>query len=195
MDYKYDSNITAGGLLLNEFLAIRPIIQLENFEELLRADIEENKFISISTRSARQRIVPQIIKRVSKVPTSFWIFFYGLELKEKNQALLYLCLKTYPLVFDIHFEVTVKKYKTGGKLTEYDIQMRLDEIASNDDYVASWSNSTFKKINTRYCKAIEDAGLYANGKLIKSEVLNPSFWNYFKENGDNWFLTACFTEI
>jgi len=191
---KYDSNITAGGLLYNEFLTIEPIIHSDDFESLLRHEIEENKFIGINTRSARQRIIPQVIKRVFAVPSNFWDFFYGLNAIEKKQALFFVVLKTYPLLFDLHFEVGVKKFKTGGTLSNYDVQMRLDEIASTDDYVASWSNSTFKKINSRYLKILEDVNLYKNGSLQRSNILTKSYWDFYRKNGEQWFLKACFIE-
>lgn len=188
----YDASFTAGGLLLNEFLAIKIILLSDSVVKNLKNEIEENKVIGLKTRATRERIINEISRRVNQVPKSFWDFFYSLNLTEQKQALLYLCLKAYPLIFDIHFEVAVKKFKTSGRLTEYDIQMRLDEIASTDDYVAGWSEATFKKLNTRYRKALMDAGLFNGENLISSEVHNPEFWNYFKDKADTWFLTACF---
>ena len=67
-------------------------------------------------------------------------------------------MKTYPVVLDLHFEVTIKKFKSGNKLDAYDLQMRLDELASNDEDIAKWSESTFNKINVQYRKALKDAG-------------------------------------
>ena len=78
------------------------------------------------------------------------------------------------------------------ELTEYDIQMRLDELASTSVDVESWSDTTIKKINTQYRKALKDAGLYKRKNVYKPENVNPIFWSYFKENDDIWFLDACF---
>jgi len=191
---KYDANFTAGGLLINEFLVLKSILTSENTLEELKNEIEDNNLIAIKTKGARQRIITEITRRYNQVPKSFWGFFYELNLKEQKQALLYLCLKTYPLIFDIHFEVTVKKFKTSGRLIEYDIKMRIDEIASIDKSVADWSDLTLKKLNIQYRKTLKDAGLLKGNELIKSEIYNPIFWNYFKKNGDNWFLTACFIQ-
>ena len=55
---------------------------------------------------------------------------------------LFVCLKTYPIVFDLHFQVTVSKYKTGMNLNEYDVQMRLDELSTVSTDVESWSDTT-----------------------------------------------------
>ena len=189
---KYDANFTAGGLLLNEFTAIQPIIMTNDFDELIKVEVEENKLIGIKTRSARERIIAEIKRRHQNSSKNFWDNFYNWNVKEQKLALFYLCLKTYPLIFDIHFEVTLKKFKLGAELKDYDIQMRLDEIASVDDYVAGWSESTFRKINVQYRKVLRDAGLYKGLKLSKSSIYNPDFWKFFTDNKEQWFLDACF---
>ena len=189
---KYDANFTAGGLLLNEFTAIQPIIMTNDFDELIKVEVEENKLIGIKTRSARERIIAEIKRRHQNSSKNFWDNFYNWNVKEQKLALFYLCLKTYPLIFDIHFEVTLKKFKIGAELKDYDIQMRLDEIASVDDYVAGWSESTFRKINVQYRKVLRDAGLYKGLKLSKSSIYNPDFWKFFTDNKEQWFLDACF---
>ena len=88
--------------------------------------------------------------------------------------------------------MTLKKYKVGSKLEAYDIQMRMDEISSFDEDVANWSDSTSNKINVQYRKALKDVGLFNGIRLIKEANAKSSFWNYFEEHNENWFLTACF---
>ena len=96
---------------------------------------------------------------------------------------------------DIHIEVTLKKYRIGAKLEAYDIQMRFEEIMSNDEEVASWSDATLKKLNVQYRKALRDAGLYSTVKrLNRPEKISTQFWNYFKEINEPWFLEACFMD-
>ncbi|MEO9501902.1 BrxA family protein [Nonlabens ulvanivorans] len=192
---KYNANFTAGGLLFNEFVLLKEIVLSENFHDEFSVEIEENNLMGIDTRASRKRISQEIIRRKETAPSNFWSFFYGLNEMEQKLGLFYIALKTYQLLFDLHLDVAVKKYKTTRELTPYDVTMRLDEIASKDDYVGSWSQSTLEKINTRYRRAIEEAGLYNNEKLNRSLIDNSEFWEYFKNNGDNWFLTACFKEI
>ena len=189
---KYDANFTAGGIFFNEFSNLKDYLLDENFEEIVRNDIEENKILAIKTLSARKRIVSEITRRHKVMSPNFWDFFQGLNEAESKLALLYVCLKTYPIIFDLHFQVTVQKQKLGLELTEYDVQMRLDELSSTSEDVESWSETTVKKINTQYRKALKDANLY-NGKVLqKPRNTNPLFWDYFKENDDKWFVEACF---
>ena len=189
---KYDANFTAGGLFYNEFSNLKGYLLDQNFEELVKGDIDENRILAIATLSARKRIVSEIIRRYKVMSPNFWVFFQGLNETESKLSLLFVCLKTYPLVFDLHFQVTVNKQKMGIGLEEYDIQMRLDELSTISDEVESWSNTTLKKINTQYRKALKDAGLLHGTDLRGPHGIHDGFWNYFKENDEAWFLEACF---
>ena len=86
----------------------------------------------------------------------------------------------------------MRKFKVGSSLDAYDIQMRMDEIASLDEEVASWSDSTYTKINARYRRALKDVGLFNGKRFLKPTNVGAVFWNYFQEKNESWFLTACF---
>lgn len=190
---KYDSNFNAGGLLYNEFKSLEKLLISDDFEKLIKLEAEQNNLIGIATNSARKRIITEIKRRYKVAPTGFWDHFYNWSEDEQKIALFYLCLKAYPLIMDIHIEVALKKYRIGAKLNAYDIQMRFEEIMSYNEEVASWSMSTFKKLNVQYRKALRDAGLYDSNKVLKKPLKpNNQFWNYFKETNEQWFLEACF---
>jgi hypothetical protein len=188
----YDANFTAGGLLLNEFKALEGMLLGESFGREIEKEEESNSVIGITTMSARKRIIAEIKRRNSMAPIGFWNHFFQWNQLEMKFGLLYLCFKTYPLVMDIHIEVALKKFKTGNTMNAYDVQMRMDEIASKDDYVSQWSTSTLEKLNVQYRKAIKDAGLYDGNHLIRPLKVSPTFWRYFEEINEGWFITACF---
>jgi hypothetical protein len=188
----YDANFTAGGLLLNEFQVLEHVILSGDFGSGIQEEEENNRVLGIATLSARKRIVSEIKRRYSAAPAGFWDYFFQWNEQEKKFGLLYLCFKTYPIVLDLHIEVTMKKFKTGNNMTAYDVQMRLDEIASNDLSVSEWSRETLDKINVQYRKAIKDVGLYDGLNLRRPFSIAPSFWKYFEELNEKWFLNACF---
>ncbi|WP_176767576.1 BrxA family protein [Daejeonella rubra] len=188
----YDANFTAGGLLLNEFKALESIILGTEFESRLQEEVESNSVIGIATMSARKRIIPQIKRRHSIAPIGFWDHFFQWNQQEMKFGLLYLCFKTYAIVLDIHIEVALKKFKTGNTLNAYDVQMRLDEIASKDDHVSKWSVSTMVKINAQYRRVLKDVGLYDGTHLMRPLKISSTFWQYFEDINESWFLTACF---
>jgi hypothetical protein len=189
---KYNANFTAGGLLLNEFKAISEILLSDDFLVKLREEEETNKTIGIATMSARKRIIAEIKRRYFIAPKGFWNYFVQWNEHEMKFGLLFLCFKAYPLILDIHIEVALKKFQTGNTLNAYDVQMRLDEIASKDEFVAKWSSQTLEKLNVQYRKAIKDAGIYDGQNLIKPHRIPSTFWQYFEEIDESWFLTACF---
>lgn len=189
---KYDANFTAGGLLFTEFKSLESIMLSDDFIEQIKIEEDENNLMAVATNSARKRIISEIKRRYDKVSLEFWKEFFKWNENEQKLATFYLCLKTYPIVFDLHFQVTINKQKLGTELTDYDIQMRLDELSSTSEDVENWSVTTIKKINTQYRTAIKDAGLYTKKKLHKPININPIFWSYFKENDESWFLEACF---
>lgn len=189
---KYDANFTAGGLLLNEFRALEGMLLGDSFIKEIDIEEESNRVIGIATMSARKRIIAEIKRRNSIAPIGFWNHFFQWDELEMKFGLLYLCFKTYPLIIDIHIEVALKKFKTGNTMNAYDVQMRMDEIASKDDHLSQWSNSTLEKINVQYRKSIKDAGLYDGSNLIRPLKISPTFWQYFEDIHEGWFLTACF---
>ncbi|WP_420378790.1 BrxA family protein [Gilvibacter sp.] len=189
---KYDANFTAGGILFNEFKAIEHILLNPDFSKLMKVESEENNFIGIATKSARKRVIQEINRRYQQVGPEFWQNYISWSDYDQRLGLFYLCLKAYPIVLDIHLEVALKKYQTGLPLEAYDIQMRLEEIMSNDDYVASWSESTIKKINLQYRKALKEVDLISDTKLQAPSKASVILWDYFKEINELWFLKACF---
>lgn len=194
LNTQYDSNFNAGGLLFHEFKAIEAMLISDDFDNLIKLEADQNNVLGIATNSARKTIITEIKRRHKIVPRSFWEHFISWTDDEQKLALFYLCLKTYPLIMDIHIEVALKKYRIGSKLEAYDIQMRLDEIISYDEKVASWSVTTLKKLNRQYRKALKDAGLYEKKTLQRPSKVSNHFWSYFKEINEPWFLEACFMD-
>lgn len=191
---KYDANFTAGGLLFNEFKALKRLLLSPDFKELIRVEEDQNNVIGIATNSARKRIISEIKRRYDQVNIDFWTHFFKWNEYDQKLGLFYLCLKTYPLVLDIHLEVALKKYRIGSSLKAYDIQMRIEEIMSYDDEVAKWSDATFKKINVQYRKVLRDIEMYNGNKLNSPYKASSIFWGYFKQNNEYWFLKACFID-
>ena len=190
----YDANFTAGSLFFNEFKSLESLLKDDDFLSIIQDEEKNNHLIGIATMSARKRIIREIKRRYSMAPIGFWNYFFQWNQQEMKFGLLYLCFKTYPLLMDIHIEVALKKFKTGNTMNAYDIQMRLDEIGSKYDDVSNWSKRTLENINGNYRKAIKDTGLYDGSNLIRPLKISPTFWQYFEDIHENWFLAACFVK-
>lgn len=188
----YDANFTAGGLLLDEFIALEGIMGAPDAHERLKREEEANEFMAVKTLGARKRILTELKRRNDVAPEGFWSWYYSLSKPEQALAAFYLCLKAYRLVLDLHMELGVKKYRIGSDLKAYDVALFLDGIAGADEGVATWSPMTLDKLNGQYRTALKDAGLLEKDQLGKVFGIPQSFWDFFMQRGEGWFLEACF---
>ncbi len=192
-DKKYSAAFTASALLFEEFLRLIELLGADDFELLINREIEDNALLGIKTRAARQRVGQEIRKRYQMAPLGFWTLFREASETEQRLMLFFLCLKTYYLMFDFQMEVTLRRWKAmSATLDVVDLQMRLDEIASMDEEVGSWSELTKQKTITVYLRTLKEAGLLKQEKLLKQLHITPDFWDYFVKIGDSWFPSACF---
>jgi hypothetical protein len=192
---KYDAGFTAGGLMYGEFLALESIILGKGTAEMLAREENENSFIGVKTLGARKRVLQEIKRRYHSVSPEFWGQFYQWDMTHQKLALFFVCLKTYPLMFDIHWDLTLKKFKTDKTLESFNVTMLLDEIASKDEAVSRWTAKTLDKVNSRYRKILSDVQLLNKGKLQQPVNIQNTFWEYFKNANEAWFLEACFYTI
>lgn len=189
----FDTSFTAGGILFNEFEAILPLLTPSSDLKALKREVLENKYISIKTLGARKRVVPQLIKRIQYAPSNFWEFYTNCQEQERKLSLYFLCLKTYPIVFALHWEVARLKWANGSPLDAYAVQMYLDQLQTTQHEVANWSPATLSKINTQFRGALKNCGLLNKKHILqRPKGISEWFWNYFRQTDEAWFITACF---
>ena len=188
----YDANFTAGGLLLEELIALEGIMGAPDAHDRLKREEEFNEYMAVKTLAGRKRILSELKRRNDVAPEGFWSWFYTLSAQEQALAAFYLCLKAYRLVLDLHMELGVKKYRIGSDLKAYDVALFLDGIAGADEDVGTWSSLTLDKLNGQYRTVLKDAGLLEKNQLGKVFGIPQSFWDFFTQRGEGWFLEACF---
>ena len=171
---------------------LEPILLGLDAEAALNNERENNEFIGIKTLGARKRIVSELVRRNRAVPEGFWRWYFELPHKEKALASFYLCMKTYRLVFELQFDLALRKFRIGSELRALDVEQFLDLLGGRDAYVGSWSAETMKKLNSQYRQALRDAHLLEGAQLKVANGVRPAFWNYFKDQNEHWFIEACF---
>jgi len=190
-----DGSFTAGGLLFRETTAIAPLLEKDDFVELLAEEVKRNEYIKIRSEAARTRSLREIRKRFINAENDIRKSFLNQSEREQRLTLLYLCMKTYPLVFDMHFEVTIPKINALGSLPDnYHYLSRIDTIAQRQEDSVINTESTRKKLVTVYRRMLNEAG------IISKEKPNPifvpdSFWCPFIQLNDSWFIEACFLTL
>lgn len=190
---QYSASITAGGFLQEETNSIVPLLLQENADDLIKDEIINNRLLHINAEMSRKRVIAEIIKRFRSVPAAFWKDY--LEMDDLNQrvANFYVIMKTYKLVFDVHVNVTIKRWHSMNQTVfQDDVLMELSEIASRDSFVDSWSDATRRKISSTYILMIHKARILdREHKLTVPECTN---FEYYISIGEQWFLEACLLE-
>lgn len=115
-----------------------------------------------------------------------------------KQICLYAMMKQYRLIWDFMITVIGEKYRlsdtTFGKIDLNSYFLRLQE---QDDWVATWSDSTVTKLKQVIVKILEENEYIDNIKSVKLNPvwLQPVLENAIRENGDEIALPAfnCFS--
>ena len=97
-----------------------------------------------------------------------------------KQICLYAMMKQYRIVWDFMITVIGEKYRQQDfSFSQMDINVFLMRLQEQDDCVASWSDSTVKKIHQVMMRMLVE-NEYLDG--IKAQKLNPVWLNPVLEN-------------
>ena len=192
-DSPYTGSFSAGSLFHKETNALLPLLRTVNFQALLKKEIQQNDLLKINSESSRKRTVSEIVKRFNHTESSFWDYYINRNEEEQKILLFFQCLKVYRLMFDFHFNVTVKQWNSSTPLVEpYLYQMELNEIAGRDEKVYNWSDLTKAKVISVYMRILKDIDMLDPKSFrLKSVNADPHFFSYFVKIKEAWFLDAC----
>lgn len=189
----YSASITGCAFLYNEFIRILPLLMDENAESLLKEEVLNNRVLQVNSQRARERFVIEFKRRYRAVPISFWADFVNMSEAARRAGLLYAILKAYRLVFDFHFNVTVRHWNSASHtIHKRDIMMEFSELSSRDAFVDSWSEKTKDKCASQYLTILRQAGmLQEKTNELQPLHLEASDFEYYVRCGEEWFLEAC----
>lgn len=188
----YSAAITGCGFQFYEFQRVFPLLMDAKSTELLQDEIENNQLLQVNSRKARRTFVLEFKRRFVSVQYNFWEAWSGMSEEGQKAGFFYSILKTYKLLFDFHFDVTVKKWNSVEQvLVPSDLEMEINEIAAKDEFVDGWSDLTKKKCINQYMTILKQVGLLtAEGKLKHLHFKAADCAWYF-HSGETWFLEAC----
>ena len=190
----YSAAFTAASMMYREMTALIPLMKDEQADALIKQEIEENNLLRINSLNSRHRVVSELQRRFKAVPVGFWDYYMKLGERAQRVALLYVILKTYQLLFDMHICVTLNLWRSASaEIQASDVMLYVNELASQDPFVDSWSESTRKKIASTYILMLHQAGLMEDeSPALRQPELDDEDWMYYIRTGEAWFLEACF---
>lgn len=189
----YSAAITGCSFQYYEFQRILPLLLSEEADKLIFEEIENNNLLHINSRKSRTTFVLEFKRRFSSVPISFWYAWQKMSEVGQRIGLFYAIMKTYKLVFDFHFNVTIKKWNSiEHVIAKSDIEMEFNEIAAHDVFVDSWSGTTKSRCASAYLTILRQAGLLDEKKnTLRAVKLDSEEFAYYIQSGEEWFLEAC----
>ncbi len=188
----YSAAITGCGFMINEMTAILPLLMSENFDALLKDEIQNNRLLKINIELTRKRAVAEFKRRYNVVPVSFWNDYLLMSPQAQTVAMFFVILKTYRICFDFQINVVVKKWNSVAQSVSYnDVYMQMMEIAAADAFVDGWSDATKRKVVSSYLTILRKVGILDASHALHPVSLPETEFAYYLSIGEPWFLEAC----
>lgn len=187
------TTITGCTFLYYEFKRILPLLMNADADTLLKEEVENNRVLQVNSINSRKRFVAEFKRRYDAVAPLFWQTWLTMSEKGQRAGLFYAILKTYKLVFDLHFNVTMRKWHSvDHRLQKGDLLMEFNELSAHDAYVDSWSDATKSKCISAYMTMLRQSGLLKEKTNELAPIkLDASEFAYYIRSGEEWFLEAC----
>lgn len=188
----YTAGMTGCGFMVDEMTRVLPLFMSEDSDALLKQEIQNNEVLLIASLKTRQRAVSEFNRRFKAVPLSFWETYLTLSPKMQILAMFFVLLKAYKLYFDFQVEVVRNKWNSFNQsVSNNDFLAAISDIACNDEFVDSWSDSTRKKVASSYMSILRKVGFISDkdGDLRQPEYSDEDL-SFFVHIGEPWFLDA-----
>lgn len=181
----YSADLTGGPLFTEEF---DNLFQKLSFEEVISAEWDKS-ILLINSESAKQRVSQEIKKRLKAEPRHlFWENYYNALPGEKPLMLLYVCAKTYYLLYDFLNLVVYDRFKSfQKKLEKEEFRFFIERQRSNHPELDDWSESTLTKVTNVVYLMMRQAGILKRNELQIPDISDQLIL-IFLELNEKWFL-------
>lgn len=169
-----------------------------DFEEVIERIVSDNLFQYPTEKSVRKMALA-CLRRLNALDNNSLVEAIAMQSSDvAKQICLYAMMKQYRLIWDFMITVIGEKYRlsdtTFGKIDLNSYFLRLQE---QDDWVATWSDSTVTKLKQVIAKMLVENGYIDNIRATKLNPvwLRPVLEKAIRENGDEIALPAfnCFS--
>lgn len=109
----YSASVTGGGFLYEETVALMPLLQSPERNRLLKEEAVNNTILHVNAETSRKRFISEINRRYKSMPASFWNEWTTMDDANRKVALFMVILKTYKILFDLHVNVTMRRWNSS----------------------------------------------------------------------------------
>ena len=191
----YSAALTGCSFMIDEMTACLPLLMDPDSEALMKREVSENNIMMMKSQKSRNKASLEFRRRYDAVPESFWQKYLNMGRDQQMMGMYYVCLKTYRILFDLHINVALKKWKSANRsISKNEAINEIYEIAANDEFVDSWSDETKDRVASSFLTYLRKANLLNEKNELQAPKLNEQDYRIYLELGDSWFLQACFLE-
>ena len=192
--YKGSGQLTREQFLFYEMRTTARLLAEGLSDQEVKARIIKENLFQYPTEKSVEQMARVCIRRLKGLQSVSLISAVAeMDSITAKQICLYAMMKDYTLIRD--FMITV----IGGKYSQQDlscgrrdITAYLLQLQEQDDYVASWAESTVKKIVSVITKLLVENEYIDNWKAdrLNPVLLSPLVEDAIRENGDDFMLPA-----
>jgi hypothetical protein len=191
---KYSSGLVSESFW---FIECKKIIKLKydghSWDEIKAMCLEEN-LLGISKEYRAKRIFGYLKNRISTLNEKMMQFFLEGDLATQKIIILIAVAKQNRLFYEFLYEVYREKVILGSHdLNDSDINIFFKNKQDQNEDIASWTDTTLKRLRSTYMNFMADAGLLTvNGKKKEPTppVLDIALEHYFKDKGEMLLIKA-----
>lgn len=196
--YKGSGSLTRAQFLFYEMrTTARLLIEGLSDQEIKQKVILENLYQYPTEKSLEQMTRVCLHRLHGLEDDSLIAAIVNMDAVTAKQICLYAMMKRYRLIWDFMITVIGTKYRQKDQtFSRRDINVFLMQLQEQDDYVASWSESTCKKIGAVLSRILIENEYIDNGKAttLNPVLISLVLENAIRGNGDEVALAAfnCF---
>ena len=194
-DYKGCGGLTREQFLYHETKTVARLMTDESLsdDEIVKRVVEENLF-QFPTERTIKNIVNVCLKRLHGLDdmTLVGVIAHS-PMEVSKQACLYAMMKQYRLVWDFMITVVGAKYENRDmSFSRMDFNVFMMRLQEQDDWVASWSDSTVTKVKQVLARILVDNEYLdsTTADHLNPVLIYPILEDAIRSSGDTKALTA-----
>ena len=187
----YSAAVTGCGFMLDETVALTPILAASDADSRLKAEIEGERSSLLGKSKTRLRMITEFKRRYNALPPSFWNWFLSLDRAGQAVALYYCLMRTYLIVKDVHLNLVLPRMKSANPvIVKADVERHICKIAAVDPFVESWSDETKGKVAGSCLSYLRALGMLNDSRELHPIPVADSLAAHFIARGEGWYLES-----